>query len=652
MSESDATSQGQDLPQTEGQLQDRIIGDAIGYTRGLVAVLDSLTEGFRRRGRELEEHKQRLAILQSERRAVLEERAGLEAQLRSLTPERDGLRTTLEERTRDVARVRQELATTRETLEANARELQQLQAALATATRQAEELRVLQAERRATQDELARLETDFQSMTVERELLRSILDDMERERDRVRQDHAAARTTLEANARELQQRQAALATATRQAEELREIVRRLQRDNESKAQQIQRLGETHRELLQARESAGVAQDEQVVMRESLIRTEQLLDTARKQLFTSQQGMERLKTSLDEERTLTASLQEQLQSHRQDLSRLATLAQVFSMTLTEIAGIVGTPLEIAGGVLPPDGGSDQLQGLLQAIRGQAEAVTASHKQIADLNTLVESSREILGTGDPLPDRLGEIMAERRALERQVQESGIDRQRLQDELAGSVARAEQAQEEAHRLSERVNTLMAELDAERAAAGRLRGAPAAVPEYRSDPAPPPTSPPAQTVEAAPEGQPTLEEAPEIFTAPTEQPVAPPPETAAATRGEPLPPAPSGLSEPQGLSAPLMVECRIEGAGEDPSGLLRGQPSRINEVGLVVPFDTCLSAGQVLIVRVIRGGEEFSVRGSVVRAQPAKGTAGRRAAGFDHLIRFHTSNLEPSRRLKAFLA
>jgi hypothetical protein len=304
------------------------------------------------------------------------------------------------------------------------------------------------------------------------------------------------------------------------------------------------------------------------------------------------------------------------------------------------------------VLQPDRGADQLQGLLQAVRGQAGAVTESQEQIASLNALVESSREILGTGDPLPDRLGEIMAEHRALERQARESGIERQRLQDELAGSVARAEQAQEEAHRLSERVNALMAELDAERAAADRLPGVPAAVPEYRSDPAPPPTSPPVQTVEAAPVAQPTLEEAPEIFTAPTEQPVAPPPETAAATRGEPLPPAPSGLSEPQGLSAPFWVECRIEGAGEDPSGLLRGQPSRINEVGLVVPFDTCLSAGRVVIVRVIRGGEEFSVRGSVVRAQRSKGTADGKTAGFDHLIRFHHSSFESSRRLKAFLA
>ena len=323
-----------------------------------------------------------------------------------------------------------------------------------------------------------------------------------------------------------------------------------------------------------------------------------------------------------------------------------------MTLTEIAGIVGTPLEIAGGVLPPDGGADRLQGLLQAVRGQAEAVTASHKQIADLNALVESSREILGTRDALPDRLTEIMAERQALERQVQESGLERQRLQEELAGTVARAEQAQEEAHRLSERVNWLMAELEAQRPAVDHLRVAPTAVPEYPLDSAAPPTSPPAQTVEAAPEGQPTLEEGPAIYAVPTEQPVVPPLETAAATRGGPLPPAPSELKEPEALSAGFWVECKIEGASGDTSSLFRGQPSRINEVGLVVPLDTSLSAGRVLIVRLIRGREEFSVRGSVVRAQPSKGTAGGKPPGFDHLIRFHHSNLESSRRLKAFLS
>jgi hypothetical protein len=637
MSESDATTQGQSAPPTEDQLQDRIIADAIGYTRGLVSVLDSLTEGFRRRGRELEEHKQRLAILQSERRAVLEERAGLEAQLRSLTPERDGLRTNLEERTREVTRLRQELATSRETLEANARELQRLQTALATATRQAEELRVLQAERGARQDELARLETDLQSMTVERELLRSILDDMERERDRVRQDHASARATLEANTRELQQLQAALATATRQAEELRQIVRRLERDNESKAQQIQRLGEAQRELLQARESAGVDQDAHVMIRERLTNTEQLLDTARKQLSTSQQEMQGLKTSLDEERTLTAALQEQLLSHRQDLSRLATLAQVFSMTLTELAGILGIPIHLADAGQQPDGGAAQLQGLLQAVRGQAGALTESEKQIASLNALVESSREILGTKE--------------ALERQLQESGLERQRLQEELAGSVARAEQAREEAHRLSERVNWLTAELEAQSAAAGRLQGAPMAVPEYSAEPAIPLTFPAAQTVETAPEGQPAVEWGPAISAELIGEPVIPALETAPTIPEGSSPPASPELKEPEAPPTGYWVECRIEGASEDTSGLFRGQPSRINEVGVVVPFETSLPTGRVLIVRVIRGREEFSVRGSVVRAQPSKGTGGRKTGSFDHLIRFHHSNLDSSRRLKAFL-
>jgi septal ring factor EnvC (AmiA/AmiB activator) len=571
MSESDATTQGQSAPQTEDQLQDRIIADAIGYTRGLVSVLDSLTEGFRRRGRELEEHKQRLTILQSERRVVLEERAGLEAQLRSLTPERDGLRTNLEERTREVAELRQELATTRETLEANARELQQLQAALAT--------------------------------------------------------------------------------ATRQAEELRQIVRQLERDNESKAQQIQSLGETQRELLQARESASLAQDAQVMIRERLSNTEELLDTARKQLSTSQQEMQALKTTLDEERTLTAALQEQLLSHRQDLSRLATLAQVFSMALTDIAGIMGIPINLADAGQQPDVGAEQLQGILQAVRGQAGALTESQEQIANLNALVESSREILGTKDALPDRLSELMAERQALERQLQESGLERQRLQEELAGSVVRAEQAREEAHRLSDRVNWLTAELEAQRAAAGRLRGAPMAAPEYSSKPVIPLIFPPAQAAEAAPEGQPTVKTAPAICAATTEHPVLSLLETAPTIREEPLPPVSSELTEPAAPSAAYWVECRIEGASKDTSDLFRGQPSRINEVGVVVPFHTSLSAGRVLIVRIIRGREEFSVRGSVVRAQPSKGTGGRKTGGFDHLIRFHHSNLESSRRLKAFL-
>ncbi|HSB68836.1 MAG TPA: hypothetical protein VLT62_05850, partial [Candidatus Methylomirabilis sp.] len=135
------------------------------------------------------------------------------------------------------------------------------------------------------------------------------------------------------------------------------------------------------------------------------------------------------------------------------------------------------------------------------------------------------------------------------------------------------------------------------------------------------------------------------------TELPSAPWPDTAPTIRGGPLPPASPELKVPEAPSAGFWVECRIEGASEETSDLLRGQPSRINEVGVLVTFGTSLAAGRVLIVRLIRGREEFSVHGSVVRAQPSRVTAGRNTASFDHLIRFHHSNLESSRRLKAFL-
>ena len=68
MPESDATDKEQQALPAEGLWHDKILGDTIGYTKGLVNILDSLNEGFRRRGQELEGQRHRLAILQSERR--------------------------------------------------------------------------------------------------------------------------------------------------------------------------------------------------------------------------------------------------------------------------------------------------------------------------------------------------------------------------------------------------------------------------------------------------------------------------------------------------------------------------------------------------------------------------------------------------------
>jgi hypothetical protein len=132
-----------------------------------------------------------------------------------------------------------------------------------------------------------------------------------------------------------------------------------------------------------------------------------------------------------------------------------------------------------------------------------------------------------------------------------------------------------------------------------------------------------------------------PAIISSSAAPPAAPAPESGKVT----------GAGEPRGLSAVLSVECKVEGAGEDTLELLQGQPTRINEVGMVIGFTKCLPAGRVVMARLTRGGGDFSVAASVVRTQPSQGTAGG-PAGFDHLIRFEHPNLDSSRRLKEFLA
>jgi septal ring factor EnvC (AmiA/AmiB activator) len=141
MPESDATDNKQQAPLTQDPWHDKVLGDAIGYTKGLVAILDSLNEGFRRRGREIEELRDRLTILQNERRTILEERGGLAAPMGSLTAERDELRSGLEERRRDLDQLREALAQSQAALEGRTREIEKLEAAVRDSTRQAGELR-------------------------------------------------------------------------------------------------------------------------------------------------------------------------------------------------------------------------------------------------------------------------------------------------------------------------------------------------------------------------------------------------------------------------------------------------------------------------------------------------------------------------------
>ena len=290
----------------EGPWNDKVLVDAIGYTRGLVSILDSLTDGFQRRGREIEEQRHRLATLQSERRAILEGRAELEARISTHTAERDGLRATLEGRDRELERLRQEVAQGQIALDARLREIQEFQAGMAESARQAEELREivrdLQREReslthrqaileakleeeqrqaretaaRATQAQAA-LREDLRSgeaavagLTAERDGLRATLEGRDRELERLRQEVAQGQIALDARLREIQEFQAGMAESARQAEELREIVRDLQRERESLTHRQAILeAKLEEEQRQARETAARATQAQAALREDL-----------------------------------------------------------------------------------------------------------------------------------------------------------------------------------------------------------------------------------------------------------------------------------------------------------------------------------------------------------------------------------------------
>ncbi len=647
MDEPSASGQGQDS-QTETQWHDRILADAIGYTRSLAAVLESLTEGFRRRGRDLEEQKQRLSILQNERRSVLEERASLEATLRALTSERDTIHTGVEAKDRELRELREKVEQGQVALAARSREVQELQTAVAVSTRQAAELReivravererdsrvhgsqrlaemerdLLRAREAAdrAQEGLARserviaelresLESERHALITERDTLQAALEAKDQELGHLRQALEQGQVALAARSREVQELQASLAAAMRQAEELWANVRELQREGESSSRQVARIPGLERDLVQEREAARKAQAEQAALREAHNTSEELREAAQRDLADAQQLIAGLRTTLQEGKDRTTTLEMEIESQTQECTRLDTAVQDFRRTLTEIASLVGAPADSGEGrVQAGQDGAPSLD-LVSAVRLLTEQRTQAQEELASLKSLLEPVREALGTMEDLPDRLGEILTTRRAFEHQLQEVVAERARLQEELAESARREQQAREEAQRLSEQVGALTARLEAPRAAA---------VPEARPDSATIRTTPPAPMADAAPAAAPGGKEA--------------------------------GGEEPQGPPSVLSVECKVEGTDEDIHDLLQGQPSRINEVGMVVGFIKCLATGRVVIVRVTRGGREFSVPGSVVRAQPSKGTAGG-VPGFDHLIRFEHPTLDSSRRLKEFL-
>ncbi|HXZ44804.1 MAG TPA: hypothetical protein VEH53_08225 [archaeon] len=450
MPESDASHNEPQGPPTEEAWRDKILGDAMGYTKGLVTVLDSLNEGFRRRGQEIEELRHHLTILQNERRTIQEQRSGFEVQIGALTAERDKLRSSLEERNREFDQLRQELLQSQAALEARNREIQEIRAVDHNATRQAEELREIvrdmerervrlrestaqtQREEAALRDSLARTEQllesarrdladsqkevarlqgalrgESDSSTADRKSLSLTLEERSRELDQLRQELSQKQEALETRAQEIQDLQAARANAVREEEELREAIRELEGAREGDAlQHATRLAEVERLLQEAHGSSAQAQREEAALRDSLARTEQLLDSARRDLAHSQEQIASLRSSLEREQSRAEYLQDQLRTRWQDLPDLNTTVRTARGYLRDIAVIVGGPLELGGG-----GETAQEEvlwaELVQRVRLHVEAAARAQEELVTLRRLAEPVREEQGTKEALPERPHEI-----------------------------------------------------------------------------------------------------------------------------------------------------------------------------------------------------------------------------------------------------
>jgi hypothetical protein len=90
------------------------------------------------------------------------------------------------------------------------------------------------------------------------------------------------------------------------------------------------------------------------------------------------------------------------------------------------------------------------------------------------------------------------------------------------------------------------------------------------------------------------------------------------------------------------MTVECTLETSGGDPARILRGEIIRINTMGLMGAFEEQFPEGRRVAVRFVRGGEEFTFPGRVVRVQQASTTSDAPAV-FNHLIRFESPVASP---------
>lgn len=753
MSEPDVPNKGQQIPPAQDQWQDQVVADTIGYTKGLVSILDSLSDGFRRRGRELEELRQRLGILQSERRTVLEERSGLEAAIRSLTTDRDALGSRLEGREREVEQLRQDLARVQAGLEARTREIQELQAAVADSTRKAEELQKI------VQGSEQILESSRSQMASSQQLVESLRASLEEERsrtallqERVRsqgQDLSVLDDRLEAyrgtlveiagivgglpdpagSGTESGQEGAQwgeLVQAVRHQAEITAQAQQVAAQAQEEIAALKPLAESVREVLGTTEALPERLRKLLAERSMLqqrleqfsvqwhrLRQEHAQSVQREQALRQEhdrlsQRVADLTAELEAQRADAETLHRELAEARErrpaekhpEIAGLDEALRTYRATLAEINGIVGGQPPLAGGPVGTSRDAAQWGELVQTVKHQAEMAAQLQEEVAALRPLLQSAREVLGTTEALPERLRELAAERAMLERRLQHVYVQSQRLQQAHAESTQREQQLREEQERLSAQITALTAELDAQRAQAKDIQPAPIDDAGYRTETEPVEVIPEARLAEpeldvqeAAAEFQPpqpdemmprALEpstvaaeteiepleievEAPSsagdvpvdpaqpvdesrswdmVFSALWETPTETAPSAENSVEEQEATPA-GPLAEPP---APLTVECTVAAFGGEPQAVLLGTPAETNEIGMVAVFEKQVPAGRVVMIRLLKGNEEFLVPGSVVRVQASEPMPGA-SPTFDHLIRFEHPKPDAAQRLKAFL-
>ncbi len=744
MSESDAAGKGQPVPPPEDHWQDQVMADTIGYTKGLVSILDSLSDGFRRRGRELEELRQRLGILQSERRTVLEERAGLETEIRSLTTDRAALGSRLEGREREVEQLRQDLARVQAGLEARMREIQELQAAVADSTRKAEELQKI------VQGSEQFLESSRSELASSQKLIESLRASLDEERGRT----ALLQERMRSQGQELsvldERLEAYRGTlveiagivggppdaagtgpeASQEAAQWGELVQAVRHQAEITAQAqeiaaqaqeeiaaLKPLAESVREVLGTTEALPERLRKLVAERTTLqqrleqfsvqwhrLRQEQAQSVQREEALRQEherlsQKVADLTAELETQHAEAETLNRELAEARErrpeekhpEIAGLDEALRTYLATLAEINGIVGGPPPLAGGAVGTSRDAAQWGELVQTVKRQAEMAAQLQEEVAALRPLLRSAREVLGATDALPERLRELAAERAMLERRLQHVYVQSQRLQQAHAESTQREQQLREEQERLSAQVASLTAELEAQRAQAEDIRPAPIDDAGYRTEPEPVEVIPEARMAEpevevqgAAPEFESpeTVDLMPRAFELPTDaaEPEIEPleieaeaPSSAGEVPVEPAQPVDESRSWDMVFStlwetpaemaaraedsaeqegpAPLTVECTVAAFGGEPQVVLQGTQAEINEIGMVAVFEKAIPAGRVMMVRLLKGGKEFLVPGSVVRVQASEPMPGAPPT-FDHLIRFEPPKPETTQRLKVFLA